>query len=190
MEIWKPIPEYEGLYEASSYGRIRSAEGKTTYSVRHGKRIWKQRIINPKGCADFRKTGYRVTLWKDKKPKDFLVARLVCTTFHENLINTKMTVNHKDGNRLNNRIENLEWLTLADNIKDGFRTGLYKSTKKPVFLISSDGKKRKFDSMSSCSAFLGRNKGYINNCLSRGTKAVSATGEQYKVLKAIDTPHG
>lgn len=64
-------------------------------------------------------------MWKDGKPKDFLVARLIATTFLEDLLETKMTVNHKDGNRLNNNVENLEWLSLADNIKYGFQYNQY-----------------------------------------------------------------
>ena len=74
--------------------------------------------------------GYRVDLWKDGKPKTFLVARLVATTFLEDLIDTDMTVNHKDGNRLNNNIENLEWLSRADNIRYGFQNGQYYTTHK------------------------------------------------------------
>ena len=182
MEIWKPIPGYEGLYEASSFGRIRTAEGKTTYSDLHGKRVWKQRILKPKACSNYNACGYRVSLWKDKKPKDFLVARLVCTTFHENLINTKMTVNHKDGNRLNNHIDNLEWLTLADNIRDGFKTGLYRSSQKPVSLLAQNGKEIYFDSISECSKFLGRNTGYVSMCVSRGRGVVSSSGNKYKIL--------
>ena len=106
QETWKEIPGYEGLYEASTFGRIRTCEGKKTYSILHGERVWKQRILKPKACSDYNICGYRVTLWKDKKPKDYLVARLVCTTFHENLIGTNMTVNQKGGNRLNNNVDN------------------------------------------------------------------------------------
>ena len=179
MEVWKPIPGYEGIYDASSFGRIRTAEGKTTNSVRHGVRVWKQRILKPKACADYRKAGYRVTLWKNKKPKDFLVARLVCTTFHENLIGTKMTVNHKDGNRLNNRIENLEWLSLADNIRDGFKTGLYKSAQKSVILTNEAGEKISFHSMSEADKFLCRSNGYVSGCIKKKRFPKSKSGQFY-----------
>ena len=73
--------------------------------------------------------GYRVTLWKAGKPKTLLVSRLVATTFLEDLINTDMTVNHKNGDRLDNRIENLEWLTRADNIRYGFEHNQYQQKK-------------------------------------------------------------
>lgn len=178
-ELWKDIPNYEGLYQASSLGRIRTAEGKTTYSKLHGERKWKQRILKPKACRDFNACGYRVSLWKDGKHKDFLVARLVCTTWHENLIDTKMTVNHKDGNRLNNRIENLEWLSLGDNIRHGFENGLYKQNK-TILVSVSTGETFEFRSQSEASKFLGRNHGYINFLAKSGKEhALSKRGEKY-----------
>ena len=187
MEIWKPIPGYEGIYEASSFGRIRTAYGKKTHSVMHGERVWKQRILKYKACSDYLKTGYRVTLWKDKKPRDLLVARLVCTTFHENLIETKMTVNHKDGNRLNNRAENLEWLTIGDNIRHGFKTGLYKSAQKRVTLQKESGEKLLFQSMSDADKYLKRATGYVSGCLKLGRFPKSSSGETYIVeLEEID----
>lgn len=183
MEIWKDIPGYEGIYQASTDGRIRSSPGKTTYTKRHGIRHWKTRIIKPKSCSNFNLCGYRVTLWKNGKPKDFLVARLVCSTFHGNFINTKMTVNHIDGNRLNNKIENLEWLTLGDNIRAGFDTGLYKKNQKQiVFVNQKTGERTCFDSMAEASKFLGKNKGYISVLLKRGKNRISFCGEDYEIL--------
>ena len=178
-EIWKDIPGYEGIYQASSFGRIKSVKGKTTYSKMHGKRVWKERILKPKACADYNLCGYRVSLWKDNKHKDFLVARLVCTTFHENLIDTKMTVNHKDGNRLNNNSENLEWLSLGDNIRHGFEHGLYKQDK-TIFTSVSTGEKFEFRSKSEASKFLRRNHGYINYLAQNNREyAISQDGEKY-----------
>ena len=179
QETWKEIPGYEGLYEASTFGRIRTCEGKKTYSVLHGERVWKQRILKPKACSDYNICGYRVTLWKDKKPKDYLVARLVCTTFHENLIGTNMTVNHKDGNRLNNNVDNLEWLSLADNIRHGFENNLYKQNK--TTLESEDtGEIYTFRSQTEAGAFLGRNRGYITGLVKNKRKfATSADGKRF-----------
>ena len=74
--------------------------------------------------------GYRVDLWKNGKPKSLLVARLVATTFLEDLIDTNLTVNHKNGNRLDNRVENLEWLSRGDNIRYGYQNGQYPYAKK------------------------------------------------------------
>ncbi|MGX7065961.1 gp58-like protein [Vagococcus fluvialis] len=75
-EIWKPIQEFEDIYEVSNRGNIRTVEGKTTNSNLHGKRVWKQRVLKLK--TD--KNGYkRVSLWKNKKVHDFLVHRLVAS---------------------------------------------------------------------------------------------------------------
>ena len=183
-ELWKDIPGYEGLYQASNDGRIRTADGKTTSSARFAKRVWKQRILKPKACADQSKCGYRVTLWKDGKYKDYLVARIICATYHENLIDTDMTVNHKDGNRLNNHIDNVEWLTLADNIRHGFDTGLYKSNQSKITLVCNSVK-REFASLAEASRFLGRNHGYIHGCIAKKRMARSIAGELYQVCGEI-----
>ena len=117
-EIWRDIKEYEGLYQVSNIGQVRSLGG--TNHSRAG--ILKFKGVNSK---NIRKIGYRVDLWKDKKPHSFLVARLVAFTFYEEDINNhQLTVNHIDGNRLNNKLENLELISLKENIQHAFRTGL------------------------------------------------------------------
>ena len=104
-EIWKNIPNFEG-YQVSNCGRVRTHD-KTTFTKRHGERHWKDRILHYKGNSY--KTGYRVDLWENNKPHTMLVARLVAFTFLKKDINDhELTVNHIDGNRLNNNIENLE----------------------------------------------------------------------------------
>jgi hypothetical protein len=126
MEQWKAIPGYEGLYEASTLGQIRTVEGKITSNARYPRRVWKQRILKLK--YELRKSGQhkdaRVCLWKDGKEKTFLVSRLVAMTWCRGYAEG-LTVNHKDGNPMNNYYENLEWITLADNIKHAMKNGLY-----------------------------------------------------------------
>lgn len=101
-EIWKPIPNYEGLYEASSLGRIRS--------VYRYNRILKPMISN---------SGYaRVDLFKNKNRKQFSVHRLIAMTFISNP-EGKKAVNHIDENKLNNCIDNLEWVTHKENCNFG-----------------------------------------------------------------------
>ena len=157
-EIWLDIPDYEGLYQASSFGRIRTVDGKKTHSVRHGVRTWSGRILKTKGINPT--TGHRVTLWKDKISKDFLVARLVGFTFIGIPKDLKMTINHKDGNRFNNLIENLEWLSLADNIRHAFDTNLMNT--KPIKIKILD-KIYSFDSTIKANNFIGRSHGYLND---------------------------
>ena len=164
-EEWKPIPEYEGMYEASNFGRIRTAEGKTTSNARFPKRKWKQRVLKTKSEKG---AGYRgdlrVTLWKDGKPKDFLVARLVARAWVPGYSN-ELTVNHIDGNFLNNHSTNLEWLTREDNIRAGFNAGLYRNSQKPVRLIDENYNYIDFDSMAEASRYLGKNRGYISGAM-------------------------
>jgi len=178
-EKWKDIPNYEGIYEVSNFGRIRTKEGKTTYSNRHGLRRWKSRILKYKGVNYT--TGKRVTLWKNNKYKDWLVARLVCMTFHGVPEDLKMTVNHKDGDRFNNHIYNLEWLTLADNIRHAFENGLM-PTQKHIKLKNEKGIIVEYKSLSKASQALGRKNGYISGQIIRKYNIVDSKGQIYKVV--------
>lgn len=181
-ETWKDIPGYEGLYQASTEGRIRTCEGKTTHTQRHGVRHWKQRILIPKSPkAKGYRQDLRVSLWKTGKSKDLLVSRLVAMTFVEGFADG-LTVNHIDGNFLNNRASNLEWVSLGDNIRKGFRTGLYKSVQKRVRLIDENYFHIDFDSMAEASRYLGRNHGYLSNRIkcSKMT-ATSSDGEMFRI---------
>lgn len=178
QEIWKDIPDYEGIYEASTYGRIRTKEGKTTFTKKHGARVWKSRIL--KGRGNNYQTGKRVALWKNGKMKDMLVARLVAYTFL-GIPKEKMTVNHKNGNRLDNRIENLEWLTLADNIRHGFENDLYPQYK--ITLKSKDGSLHKFRSHSQASYWLGRSVGYIHEIIKYNRKPRDINNNYYGIVK-------
>lgn len=167
-EIWKDIPRFKG-YQASNLGRIRTYN-KTTYTEKHGIRHWKNRILKFKPSTsskgNIQGMGYRVALWQDGKPTEFLVARIIATTFLEDLIDSNMTVNHKNGNRLDNRAENLEWVTRKGNITYGFDNDQYRNICVKCKLIGG-GKEYEFRSMSKASLFLGRNEGYISNSLKR-----------------------
>lgn len=95
------------------------------------------------------------------------------------MIDTNMTVNHIDGNRLNNRVDNLEWLSRADNIRYGFKNGQY-STCKQCTLIR-DGKEYIFYSLSQASIFLGRNVQYMSSVLKRNKIPRDKNGNIYLV---------
>ena len=179
MEIWKDIPGYEGIYQTSNYGRIRTVEGKITYSKLHGKRVWKSRVLKGRGNNPI--TGKRVSLYKDGIEKSFLVARLVALTFL-GAPSEGFTVNHKDGNRMNNSLDNLEWLSLADNIRHGFNTGLY-STQKAISVYHSNTKEKiHFPSLSELDRFLNRKLGYTSGRLKKKhLTLISAHGDCYNV---------
>lgn len=180
MEEWRGIPGYEGIYEASNLGRIKSVAGKRTINARCN-RTWKERIM--KLHLTKRSKGYNamVSLWKDGKRKQLLVARLVAMTWCEGY-KADLTVNHIDGNPLNNSADNLEWVTLSENSRHAFRTGLNPGAKK-VTLINGDGKTLDFYSMSEASRFLGRkNDSYLSTAIKHGTRIYSVNGDVYGLV--------
>lgn len=182
-ELWKEIPGYEGLYEASTLGRIRSVDGKVTSSARFNHRVWKQRIIKPKvQMRKYGKADERVCLWKNGKERTLLVSRLVAMTWCDGY-RDGLTVNHINGNTMDNRCANLEWVTLRENTIHAFETGL-NQCRKPVKLKNIKTQETIcFLSMSQCSSWLGRNKQYISNRLSKGNIAEAANGDKYEVIK-------
>ena len=134
---------------------------KTTYTKKHGIRHWEDRILKYKG--ETYATGYRVDLWKDGKPKTLLVARLVAFTFYEKDINDRtLTVDHIDGNRFNNNINNLDIVTLEENIKRAFKNNLMPQ-KNTLITNKETNEVKTFNSMSMASLYIKRNKGYISN---------------------------
>lgn len=169
MENWRDIPGYEHLYQASTLGRIRTCEGKVTVRADGQRRVWKQRILKPKYELRKRANGKadaRVNLWKDGEVKTLLVARLVALTWCDGYTDD-MTVNHIDGDTLNNSAANLEWVTQGDNNRLAFKSGFI-HTQKPVRLISKDGVTHDFCSMTEACKFMNRNHGYISNLIKRG----------------------
>ena len=143
METWKSIDGYEGYYEASSYGRIRSIERVIILKDKKGLPrpcIFKGKMLKPyiqKGLRSNIQGRYQVVLSKNGITKSVEVHRVIALTFIPNPFNYE-TVNHKDGNPLNNSTGNLEWLSKADNNRHAFKNGLIK-TEKPVAIIDKNG---------------------------------------------------
>lgn len=109
MEIWKDITGYEGIYQVSNLGRV-----KRIGKYRNQYKEWNSNVLlKPIDNSN----GYLfVTLSKNNKTKQFYIHRLVAYAFIENT-DKLPEVNHKDGNKQNNQIENLEWVTCSENIK-------------------------------------------------------------------------
>lgn len=117
MEIWKEIIGYEGIYEVSNFGKVRSLD-KLVNHWRGGKRIKKGKILS---CINNK--GYLRVQLNNFVPKIYMVHRLVCGAFIPNP-NNKPQVNHLNGIKSDNRIENLEWCTASDNIKHAYKKEL------------------------------------------------------------------
>lgn len=117
-EMWKDIQGYEGFYQASNLGRVRSIP--RVIVDRKNNRFFKGRIL--KSYLD--KDGYpTIILSKSNKKRVIHVHRLVAQVFIPNLEN-KEQVNHIDGDKQNNRIENLEWCSNLENIRHSWSSGL------------------------------------------------------------------
>ena len=140
-EIWKDIEGYEGLYQVSNLGRVRSVSRMIQRDDKWiGKVITiyhKGRILRQAKTVD----GYsQINLWKEGGCHTHRVHRLVAKAFIPNPDNLE-TVNHKDENILNNRADNLDYLSVADNIRYGTAIARRRlSQRKPVEQLTKDGK--------------------------------------------------
>ena len=125
MEIWKSIKGYEGLYEVSNFGNVKSLERQVLGRLSSYTRSVKERILKLK-TSNY---GYlEVSLHKEGKLSTKRVNRLVAIAFINN-VNNYSQVNHIDGNKLNNNIDNLEWVNNSMNQIHAHKTGLKRSLK-------------------------------------------------------------
>ena len=148
IEIWKPVKDYEGLYEVSNIGNIRSI-------TRYKKTL--KPILN--------KFGYLyVTLYKNKKSSIKKIHRLVAEAFIPNDEN-KREVNHKSGIKIDNRVCNLEWSTSQENRLHAIKNNLWKHATKKVKQYDLDGNFiKEWESMKSAYLDLGVTITCISAC--------------------------
>lgn len=161
-EIFKDIEGYENLYQVSNTGKIKSL-------LNNKNQIMKQSIHS---CG-----YYKITLLKDKKYHTKYVHRLVAIAFVPNPDN-KSQVNHIDGNKLNNNVSNLEWVTPSENqlhaIKLHLREpspmtnkkGILNHNSKPIIQLTLDGRFVKcWDCISDAAKYYGVNPTNISNAV-------------------------
>ena len=149
-ERWAPIEQYDGDYHISSFGRVRGI----------------RKILTP----HIGKRGYcSVQLKKHGRPKTVYVHRLVAMAFIENS-EYKPEVNHKDGNRKNNHVDNLEWCTSEENYRDGLSRGGYKYV--PVDVYKDGEYICTYESTSEAARQLNLHQSHISACINGKRKHV------------------
>lgn len=180
IEKWCPIKDFEGLYEVSNYSRIRSIKRDVIF-YRNGKQV--KRTFGGIFLKKHFCCGYeRVRLRKNGKYYDILVHRLVAEAFIPNPEGYPQ-VNHKDENKTNNFVLNLEWCTAEYNMNYGTRNERSgeklkncKATSKQVFQCAKDGTLIKvWPSVSEC----GRN-GYNVSAVASCCRGERITHKKYK----------
>lgn len=123
-EIWKPIPGYEGRYEVSDLGRVKSVSFLQRYLLRNGKEAHRwtcERIL----ATQPNNRGYLlVHLHLNNARRAYTVHTLVALVFLPERPTPAHEVNHKDGVKANCAASNLEWATRSENHKHAYRTGL------------------------------------------------------------------
>ena len=168
-EIWKEIPGYEGYFEVSNLGNFRSLDRIIKY--RDNKtRNYPGKPLKVEQIRD----GYqRIVLMKDSIKKRYMCHRLVALTFIENPNNLPQ-VNHKDGIRNNNCINNLEWCTQSENERHSIdclgKTMKGKTNSKMVYCKELD---RTFKSMRQAVQFIG------NRACNEGLKKAILANRSY-----------
>lgn len=195
-EIWKPIPNYEGMYEASDMGRIRSVSRTVRRNGETNKTLsGRVLVVNTQG------NGYKcVTLSKNGNVKTYRVHRLVATTFIPNPQGLP-EVNHINENKADNSVSNLEWITHIGNIKHGTtiershknrdckgakngmfgRKGKLSPVSKRVAQITLQGEViAEFDSIREAAKAIGRRPTSITNAIVGRT--LHCCGFQWKII--------
>lgn len=166
-EKWKPVLNHEGFYEISNFGRVKSLKRKSSIG-----RLLRARFLSPK--LD-RSGSYNIELrFPDGTKRGYYIYRLMAVAFIPNPEN-KAQVNHKNGNRKDNKLENLEWATPSENMMHKFR--VLKSPpvgEKPVIQLSLSGDTiQEFKSVLEAARQLGIDHRGITQCVLGYNKSAS-----------------
>lgn len=165
--VWSPVVGWEGRYDVSNTGQVRS----WWYSKRH---LETPRLLKSK----IDRYGYPVVCLRHKKIRKYPpIHKLVAEAFLEKS-STALQVNHKDGNKQNNNVENLEWVTNKENMNHAFKTGLISKAN------LSAGQKRRYESSEERELSRQRTKAlWKTEDFKEKQKATRSKGEYISALK-------
>lgn len=153
MEVWKDISGYEGHYQVSNCGRIKS--------LKYGKETIMSEKLNSMGYVD-------IIFTKSNEQKSIRVHRIVAEAFLDNSQGYPV-INHIDGDKKNNHIDNLEWCTYSHNNKQAYLQGQNKT--KPIIQLTLDGVFiKEWNSMKEASEAVGAHSSNIRKCIQQKIK--------------------
>ena len=177
-EIWKAIAGYEGLYEVSNFGRVRSIDRYVPHKT-FGKKFCKGYMM----ATHINNAGYvTVNLCKINRYRSFDIHRLVAIAFLDNPDGLP-EVNHIDENKKNNHVENLEWVTKSENNMHGTKRERHAAQiKRSVLQYSTDGQLiNEWESPTDAEMSIsGKATGAISHCAKGKTKTAYGYIWRYK----------
>lgn len=181
-EIWRDVKDYEDLYQVSNYGRVKRLSRFHNTSNSNQKNGYHSKEMIMKTCIDIY-GYYKITFYSKQGSKSTQIHRVVANAFLDvndvksipseiNIDMDKLQVNHKDENKLNNRIDNLEWCTVKYNVNYG--TGTKRRSEKmsiPILQFDLDGNFiREWRSATKAMQELGIHSFGISNCCNHKRK--------------------
>ena len=179
LEVWKDIKGYEGYYQVSNLGEVRAIGHK-----------WQRKGVHKIKLHENNGYGYLMAdLHKNNKSKSIAVHRLVAQAFIPNPEN-KQQVNHKNGDKTDNRVENLEWATAKENIRHAFDNGLNgyseyrcqrarEASAKPVKCVETG---EVFDSLTDAARKYNIDLGNMSGCVNGYKYKRTAGGYHWQLL--------